>query len=309
MSSALPEATPERSRVYLIDASVYVFRAYFSLPQTMVNAAEQPINAVYGFAGFLADLRRQLGPDAPIAVAFDESLSTSFRNQIYPEYKANRPPAPEDLQRQFAWCQELCEVLRLPWAAHGEFEADDIIGSWATHARAAGHPVAVISRDKDLTQLVQSDDLWWDFASQLQLDPAGVEAKMGVRPDQVADLLALTGDSVDNIPGVKGVGPKAAVALLQHFGSLESVYANLPEVSSLPLRGAKSLQRKLDEGRDMADMSRRLTVIPDRCPGVPDPDWQARFTVPMDEVHSVCEQLGLGLRARERLGAFAELLL
>lgn len=309
MSPALPEATPKPNRVYLIDASVYVFRAYFSLPQTMVNAAEQPINAVYGFASFLADLRRQLGPHAPLAVAFDESLSTSFRNRIYPDYKANRPPAPEELQRQFAWCQQLCEVLQLPWAAHGEFEADDIIGSWATHAREAGYGVAVVSRDKDLTQLVQSQDLWWDFAGQLQLDPAGVEAKMGVRPEQVADLLALTGDSVDNIPGVKGVGPKAAVALLQHFGSLEAVFAGLDQVSSLPLRGAKSLQRKLEEGREMAEMSRQLTLIPERVPEVPDPDWQARPRVHMDTVDAVCKDLGLGLRARERLSVFAELLL
>lgn len=309
MSPASPGATLKPDRVYLIDASVYVFRAYFSLPQTMVNAAEQPINAVYGFAGFLADLRRQLGPGAPVAVAFDESLSTSFRNRIYPAYKANRPPAPEDLQRQFAWCQQLCEVLQLPWAAHAGYEADDIIGSWATHAREAGHSVAVISRDKDLTQLVQSQDLWWDFAGQLQLDPAGVETKMGVRPEQVADLLALTGDSVDNIPGVKGVGPKAAVALLQHFGSLDAVFANLDQVSTLPLRGAKSLQRKLEDGRELAEMSRQLTRIPARCPGVPDPDWQARPRVPMDAVHEVCEDLGLGLRARERLSAFAELLL
>ena len=256
----MPDTT-DKPLVYLIDASVYVFRAWHSIPDRMRSPAGEPTNAVYGFARFLADLLSREAT-APVAVAFDESLTTSYRNEIYPEYKANRPPAPEALKRQFAWCQSLCSALDLPWLAHPRFEADDIIGTWTVQARAAGFAAGIVTRDKDLAQLLEDQDHLWDFAGDVRLDAAGVEAKMGVRPDQVADFLALTGDAVDNIPGIPGVGPKAAVGLLQAFGSLDGIYARLQEVPGLPLRGAKSLATKLVEHEELARLSRRLTGIP-----------------------------------------------
>lgn len=270
MNASLADGrTNEAGRVYLIDASVYVFRAWFSLPDTMVDGDGQPINAVHGFARFLLDLRRRVERGSVLALAFDESLTSCFRNAIYPPYKANRPPVPEDLKRQFARCRSLCTALNLTTHADAQYEADDIIGHWTREARELGVPVTVVSRDKDLTQLVAADVDWWDFAGNVRLNADGVRQKMGVNPAQVADYLALTGDAVDNIPGVKGVGPKAAVALLARFVDLDALYRDIDAVPSLPVRGAAALQRRLVEGEASARLSRRLTGVQSTCPGTP----------------------------------------
>ncbi len=298
-------APVKATRVYLIDASVYVFRAFFSLPETMVNAHGAPINAIHGFAGFLAELKKRVGPESVIAVAFDESLSTSFRNRLYPEYKANRPPAPEGLKWQFSACRELCEALGLLTHSDEEYEADDIIGHWAGAARAQGQQVTVVSRDKDLTQLIREGDTWWDFASDRELDPAGVRDKMGVWPQQVADWLAFTGDAVDNIPGVKGVGPKAATAILEAFSSLDGVYEHIDEVAALPVRGAASLQAKLAREEEVARLSLELTRIPEQCPRVPQLEAGVRVA-DAEQVARVLSQHGLGAGLARRLRIFSE---
>lgn len=246
--------------VYLVDASVYIFRAWFSMPDDFVNAAGEPTNAVYGFSGFLCNLLEQTASEH-VAVAFDVSLSTSFRNEIYPEYKANRDPAPEELKRQFGWARAVAEAMGLSCYADPRYEADDLIGTLAGYWRDRGHPVCVVTADKDLAQLVGENDHWWDFSRNQKLNARQLHDKFGVRPEQMADFLALTGDSVDNIPGVPGVGPKTASALLGHFGDLDSVYERIDEVPSMKIRGAKSLHRKLADNRDAAELARRLTVI------------------------------------------------
>ena len=246
--------------VYLVDASVYIFRAWFSMPDAFVNGAGEPTNAVYGFSGFLCSLLEQTAAEH-VAIAFDESLTTSYRNEIYPEYKANRDPAPEELKRQFAWARAVAEAMGLRCYADGRYEADDLIGTLATYWRARGHPICIVTADKDLAQLVEDADHWWDFSRNQKLNAAQLTAKFGVTPRQMADYLALTGDSVDNIPGVPGVGPKTAAALLGHFGDLDSLYARVEEVPELPIRGARSLHKRLIEHRDAAELARRLTLI------------------------------------------------
>ena len=246
--------------VYLVDASVYIFRAWFSMPDDFVNAAGEPTNAVYGFSGFLCNLLEQTAADH-VAVAFDVSLSSSFRNEIYPEYKANRDPAPEELKRQFAWARSVAEAMGLRCYADPRYEADDLIGTLATYWRERGHPVCVVTADKDLAQLVGDNDSWWDFSRNNRLDARQLTEKFGVAPEQMADYLALTGDSVDNIPGVPGVGPKTASALLRFFGDLDSLFERIDEVPFLSIRGAKSLHRKLADHRETAELARRLTVI------------------------------------------------
>lgn len=286
--------------IYLIDASVYIFRAWHSIPEHMSTPDGEPCNAVFGFAGFIADLLRRSKP-APVLVAFDASLSTSFRNEIYPQYKANRPPAPLELKRQFGWCQQLCSAMGLHWQADQAWEADDLIGVWSAQARRRGFQVGIVSRDKDLAQLIQPGDFLWDFAGDRQVDSDGVKEQFGVWPEQIADYLALMGDSVDNIPGVAGVGPKAASALLQAFDTLPQVYARLHEVPDLPIRGAKSLAAKLAAGRDMAFLSRELTGIPTDL-AVAAPPWQRR---PIDRqaLESLCDELGFGPTLRQKLHA------
>ncbi len=241
--------------LYLVDASIYIFRAWYSVPPEFSNAAGEPTNAVYGFAGFLCDLLETLQP-AHIAIAFDEALESSFRNDIYPPYKANREPAPEQLLRQFVWCRQIAELLGIPCYSDSRYEADDLLASMAVQGRASNLRVNVISADKDLTQIIREHDQWWDFARDVRLDRAAVKHKFGVYPEQIADYLALAGDAVDNIPGIPGIGPKTAAALLGHFHTLERV----DEVAWLSsLRGAKGIHGKLSRHADAARLARRLT--------------------------------------------------
>lgn len=246
--------------VYLIDASVYVFRAYYSMPPDMLDRDGNPAHAIFGFARFLGDLIERARPRY-LAVAFDESLASSFRNRIDPAYKANREPAPADLKLQFERCREFCRHVGVADFGSGEYEADDIIGTLHARSRAAGLPATLVTRDKDLAQLVREGDIYWDYTANQRLAYHEIEEHFGVVPERYADYLALTGDAVDNIRGVPGVGPKTAAALLKDFVSLEEVYDNLDAVARLPIRGAAKLPEKLARHRDVAFLARRLTEI------------------------------------------------
>lgn len=245
---------------YLIDASVYVFRAYYSMPDDLVDGDGNPVNALYGYCRFLGDFMEKVRPDR-IAVLFDESLATSFRTEIYPAYKANREPAPAALKRQFRQCRRFTRALGVMECASPGFEADDLIGTLVIEGRRAGTPSTIVSRDKDLAQLVSKDDVFWDFAGKGRLTYEQIPDAFGVWPEQIADFLALAGDSVDNIPGVPGVGKKTAAALLQYFGCLDNVYANLDRVHEISCRGAKTLALKLDTHRAAAMLARKLTGV------------------------------------------------
>jgi DNA polymerase I len=246
--------------IYLVDASVYVFRAYYSMPPEMTDRDGNPAHAVFGFARFLGDLIERAQPRY-IAVAFDESLTTSFRNQIYPAYKANRDAPPADLKLQFDRCREFCRHAGIPAFAHAEYEADDIVGSLMTLCRAQGVPATLVTRDKDFAQLIRAGDVYWDYTDNARYRYEEIEARFGVAPERFADFLALMGDSVDNIRGVPGVGPKTAAALMREFASLEELYDNLDLVARIPVRGAGKLAARLLEHRDAAFLARRLTEI------------------------------------------------
>lgn len=245
---------------YLIDASVYIFRAYYSIPDDMVDSKGNPVNALYGFCRFLGDFVEQVNPEH-VAVLFDESLTTSFRNEIYPDYKANRDPAPEELKRQIAQCRRFAKAMGLLECADPVYEADDLIGTLVFYGRAKGRPSTIVSRDKDLAQLLTREDVFWDFAGRGRLGYDLIPEVFGVWPEQIADFLALAGDSVDNIPGVPGVGKKTAGALLKHFGTLEAIYGNLDRIHEVPVRGARTLAAKLELHREAALLARRLTGI------------------------------------------------
>ena len=245
---------------YVIDASFYVFRAWYSIPDDMQDNDGNSVNALYGFTRFLGDFLEDSRPDY-VAVAFDTSLTTCFRNEIYPDYKANRDPAPPELKQQFERCREVTRAMGLPEFAESRFEADDIIGTLVTSMREQGMPSTILSRDKDLVQLLDPGDSLWDFTGGKRLRYKDVPGKYGVRPEQMIDFLALAGDSVDNIPGVRGVGAKTAAALLEHFDSMDDIYERLDEVAQVPVRGAAKLGAKLDASRDDAIMSQRLTTI------------------------------------------------
>ena len=248
--------------VYHIDASYFIFRAYYSMPPDMVDADGNATHALYGFARFISDLLEQVRPER-IGVAFDHSLrsETSFRNVIYPAYKANRESPPLDLERQFAPCREFCRHMGLAEFASAEYEADDIIGTLATRARTAGLRNVLVTRDKDLSQLIRDGDVFWDYSGNARYTYGEIGPRFGAVPELIADFLALTGDSVDNIPGVPGIGKKTAAELFTAFRSLDDLYANLERVAAMKLRGAASVAAKLLAHKDAAYLARRLTGI------------------------------------------------
>lgn len=246
--------------VYLIDASVYVFRAYYSMPPGLRDAEGNPVHAVYGFVRFLAELIERAKPEY-LGIAFDSSLTSSFRNRIYPAYKANRDPAPPDLVVQFERCRQFCHHLGLAWFTSTEYEADDLIGTLVHRARDEGLRTTLVTRDKDMAQLIGPGDVYWDYAGDARYHHGDIEGRFGVVPERYADYLALTGDAVDNIPGVPGVGPKTAAVLMKAFPSLDHLYDGLDRVADLPLRGAAQLGAKLARHRDAAYLARELTRI------------------------------------------------
>ena len=265
--------------IFLIDASVYVFRAYHSQLPDMVDRDGNPVHAVFGFARFLGDLMERIRPRY-IGVAFDQRLRTSYRNRIYPAYKANREPTPAGLPRQFEYCRELCRHLGVRAFVDPDFEADDIIGTLSCLMRAEGVRSAFITRDKDLAQLMRDGDLLWDFGARTQLGYRDVERYFGAAPERFADFLALVGDTSDNIPGVPGIGPKIATTLMRKFASLDELYANIGRVAALGLRGGSALGERLATHREAVFLARRLTRIvcdmplgvsaSDLRPGTPD---------------------------------------
>src|SRR5579883_2199804 len=259
----------------------------------MVDADGNPVHAVFGFAKFLGDLMERFRPRY-MGVAFDQRLATSYRNRIYPAYKANREPTPAGLPRQFEYCRELCGHLGVPAFVDREFEADDIIGTLSCLMRAEGIRSAFITRDKDLAQLVRDGDLLWDFGARTQLGYRDIQRHFGVAPEGFADYLALTGDSSDNIPGVPGIGPKIAATLLRKFGSLDELYANIGRVATLGLRGGGALSKRLAEHRESVFRARQLTRIVCDVPlGVSASDLRPRAP-DLAGLESLYDHLGFG---------------
>ena len=291
---------------YLIDASVYVFRAHFSMPDDMVDDDGNPINALYGFCRFLGDFMEQVRPQH-IAVLFDSSLSKSFRTEIYPEYKANREPAPPELKRQFEQCRRFTRALGLMECAHPNYEADDLIGTLVSAGREKGRASTIVTRDKDLAQLVTKEDVFWDFSGRGKIQYAQIPEYFSVWPEQIADFLALAGDSVDNIPGVRGIGKKTATALLQHFGSLESIYENLDAVHEVNVRGAKTLGAKLNTHRDDAMLARKLTGIACDAP-YERPATGLRPVAPdLGAINALYDEAGIGMALRRQAERVSDL--
>ena len=286
---------------HLIDGSLYVFRAWHSMPDEFHDVDGHPVNAVHGYTRFLCELLERERP-SHLAVAFDASLTTSFRNAIYPAYKANRELPPPDLERQFVQCRAMTEALGIHMMIDHSYEADDLIGSALWSLRGQGFRSVIVSADKDFGQLLGEQDEQWDFARNMRWGPAGVVERLGVRPEQVADFLALCGDAVDNIPGVPGIGAKTAAALLTHFGSLDDLLERIDEVAFLRIRGAATCAAKLREHGESARLYRRLTRIALDAPIMDSIDALVRRRS-TDQLESLCEQLRLGPLTRNRLRA------
>ncbi|ANP75094.1 DNA polymerase I [Vibrio crassostreae 9CS106] len=242
----------------LIDGSSYLYRAFHAYPGTMSNG-DIPTNAVYGVVNMLRSMMRQFASDR-IAVIFDAKGKT-FRDDMYPEYKANRPPMPDDLRCQIEPLHNVIRAMGLPLISIPGVEADDVIGTLASQASKAGMPVLISTGDKDMAQLVDDNVTLINTMTNVVMDREGVIEKFGIPPELIIDYLALMGDKVDNIPGVPGVGDKTATALLQGIGSIEKLYQNLDDIAALGFRGSKTMAKKLIDNKDNAEMSYELATI------------------------------------------------
>ena len=291
--------------LHLIDSSLYIFRAWHSMPASAFTDRDgAPVNAVHGFTRFLCDFLERAQPTHAIA-AFDESLTSSFRNGIYPQYKAHRELPPPELLRQFDYCKKIAAALGFCVVSDLQYEADDLIGSAAARMRAAGFRSVIISADKDFGQLITAADEQWDFQRNERWDADGVKRRLGVRPEQVVDYLALTGDAVDNIPGVPGIGPKTAATLLSHFSSLDALLARIEEIPYLRLRGAGQAYVRIKANREQALLSRRLSAIALDAPvpqSAEELRWRGSDAAALDPLF---EQLKFGPLTRRRCSAFA----
>ncbi len=239
-------------KLYLIDGSGYIFRAFHALPM-LTRPDGTPVNAVLGFTNMLVKLLQDVGADR-MAVIFDKSR-ISFRNEIYPEYKAHRPDAPPELVPQFALIREATRAFNVPSIELEGFEADDLIASYAKAEADEGGEVVIVSSDKDLMQLIRPGVTMMDPIRWTPVGPAEVMDKFGVAPEKVVEVQALCGDSVDNVPGVRGIGPKTAAELINHYGTVDVLLQNLHEIKQ-PKR-----RETLTEHAELARISRRLVEL------------------------------------------------
>ena len=243
----------KKETLYLIDGSSYIFRAYFGVRQNLSTSKGLPTNALYGFVTMLQRVVRDECPDY-LTVTFDSKEKT-FRHEMYADYKANRDTPPEDLQKQFPYFEPLVKAHNIHSIRIPGVEADDIIGTLARQGDKAGLEVVIVSGDKDMMQLIGPNIQMLDTMKNKRFGNKEVIEKFGVGPDQVIEVMGLMGDSSDNIPGVKGVGPKTAAELIQKFGSIENLYQRIDEIDK------KKLKEKLETDRENADLSRKLVTI------------------------------------------------
>jgi DNA polymerase-1 len=244
--------------VVLVDGSSYLYRAFHALPPLNTSKGE-PTGAVKGVISMLRRLLKDY-PESPVAVVFDAKGKT-FRDDLFAEYKAQRPAMPDELRAQVEPIHAIVRAMGLPLICEPGVEADDVIGTLARQATERGRPVVISTGDKDMAQLVNEHTTLVNTMTDTRLDEAGVEDKFGIPPSRIIDFLALMGDKVDNIPGVPGVGEKTALALLQGLGGLDDIYAGLDRVASLDFRGAKSMAAKLEAERERAYLSYQLATI------------------------------------------------
>jgi len=244
-------------QLYLIDGSAYIYRAYHAI-QSLSNAKGFPTNAIFGFTRMLLKLIEERTPDY-IGMFFDAKGPT-FRHELYAEYKANRPPMPEDMAVQIAPIKTVTEAFRIPVFEMAGYEADDLIGTMARRAEAAGFEVVMVTGDKDFVQLLTDRISIWDPMKDKTSDIRTVRESFGVEPDQIIEVMGLSGDTSDNVPGVPGIGQKTALTLVRTFGNMDQLYERVDEITK------KKQHENLVTYKDQALLSRKLVTINTHAP-------------------------------------------
>ena len=274
--------------VYVVDAMNYIFRAYHSLPDNITSPKGMLTNAVLGYLRTLLRIIKERKPEY-MAAAFERD--TSFRTTIFAAYKANRKQPPGDLEAQFDYCRKMTEAIGVACLEADDYEADDVIGTIAVRMSATGHPVIVVTGDKDMSQLVRDNVRVYDMAKEHWLDEAAVREKFGVAPGQIPDLLALHGDHVDNIPGVMGVGEKTARHILSVCGDVEEL-VHTHNDRKFSFRGRDEILKRIRANMDTVRTSRQLATI---CCDVPidiSPERLRYRRGDRQTVNSLCRELG-----------------
>lgn len=281
-------------KLYLVDVSSMYFRAYYAI-RPLSNSQGMPTNALYGFLSMVVKLLKKEKPDY-LGFCFDNK-EPSFRKELYSEYKANRTEMPEDLVPQVPYVRKISEALGIPVFNQIGFEADDLIGALTQYGREQNLEVIIVSGDKDFGQLIQPYVSMYDTMKEIRYDVDGVQEKWGIPPEQFIDYLALVGDSSDNIPGVKGIGPKGAQKLLAQYKTLEEIYENVDEV------GPKGTQKKLKESKEMAFLSKELVTIATDIDLVKDLDELKMKEVHREELKQLLEELDFKSFEKNLLGS------
>ena len=253
----------QEKTLYLIDGTAYIYRAYHAI-RDLANSKGLPTNAVFGFTRMLLKLIEDHAPE--YAAMFFDAKGPTFRHEIYEAYKANRPPMPEDMAVQIPYIKEVTAGFNLPIFEEPGFEADDLIGTYARLGENAGFTVVMVTGDKDFMQLVTDKSVIWDPMKDKTTNAAGIKETLGVSPEQMVDVMGLSGDTSDNVPGVPGIGQKTAVDLIQTFGSLEALYENVHTVTR------KKQKENLIEFKDQAVLSKKLVTIDTHVPARFDPE-------------------------------------
>jgi DNA polymerase I len=265
--------TADGSTLYLVDGSAYIYRAFHAV-RGLANSKGMPTNAIFGFTRMLIKLIQDRSPQY-VAMFFDAKGPT-FRHEIYQPYKANRPPMPDELVGQLPWIKKVTEAFNIPMVEMPGYEADDLIGTCARLAEAAGLAVVMVTGDKDFVQLVTDRVSIWDPMKDKIIDSEAVRAEFDLAPGQIIDMMGLSGDTADNVPGVPGIGPKTALTLIQNYGSMEALYDQLDTLTR------KKQRENLAAHKEQAFLSRRLVTIDTHAPVDLDP--RSFKTVPPDEV-------------------------
>lgn len=289
-------------KLYLVDVSSMFFRAFYAI-RPLTSPAGVPVNAVYGFLSMISKLMKDEKPEY-LVFCYDRK-EPSFRHEMYDQYKAHRSEMPEDLGVQIPYIKRLAEVMGIPSLEVPSFEADDIIGTLTKYGRRQGMDVVIVSGDKDFAQLIEPGVVLYDTMKDIKYDSEGAFNKWGVRPDQFIDFLAILGDSVDNVPGVKGVGEKGAIKLLEQFKHLEDIYENIDKVES------KSVREKLIASKDNAVISKKLVIISTDIPIDENLDTYKLRPWHKDELRALLRELNfktfeknlLGLEGEDKLKA------
>lgn len=250
--------TDAKPPIYLIDGSSYIFRAFFALPP-LSNSSGLPTQAIYGFTTMMLKFLKEHRPEY-VAVVFDAGRET-FRNRLYEDYKGNRPEAPADLIPQFPYIRRASEAMSLSVLELEGFEADDLIATMSKSFSAEGIEVVIVSGDKDLMQLVGPSVRMLDTTKGKWIGIDEVKEKFGVEPERVVEVMGLMGDSIDNIPGVKGIGEKTATLLIQRFQSLENLFSHLDDLEQAGIKGGARIAKMLRDGKEAAFLSRSLAIV------------------------------------------------